>query len=480
MTFRVSGLGVWRPHSGLALERVDLTAEPGQVWLIAGRNGAGASTLLAALAGLTGPGERRSGTVRWGRSDLTFAHPDELAAVIGLVGEAEPTAGLPVAHLIGRSGRRAERPDGPPQVLERLGLRDLLHARMGDLTGSERIRARLAAMIVRRPGILLLDQILGALESAWRPPVCAVVREYADAGGLVLWADQDLAYAVQVADHVLELGPGGPLAADASSWRPARLPWTPMQKVASALGAEGPASRTVDGLRPLLADPLSTFDRAASGVTARGSLVPIEVGDGRQLQVDDTAPPVFLCDSVRSADALRERLWRANAVPVFPVEPHLPLRRIAREVDRLWRLTPETTLQAVTRAVPAARPASWLAWHSRGEQARLRTAFARATPSLRLLYEPFAYLDGAGADELVGQVRRDWLGGCPALVVTTDVDAAARFPRVIVWNDDQVADGRPEAVLDHFPATPLVAQLVTPHRIVDVDDLLVHFEGCRV
>lgn len=477
MSLHVEGLGVWRPRSGTAFEDLTLTVEPGEAVLLAGRNGAGASAALARIAGLCSPGERRVGTVQCGTADLTGAHPDEVARIVALVGATDLPDDRTAGELVASASRRS---GGAPMsimdLVAHLGLAKLAAVPVNRLTGSERMRIALCAALARGPRVLLLDQVLGPLESRWKQRLGVLVRRFCEAGGAVLWVDQDLTNALPAVDRVVELGvarPDAPAGASAWRWRSPHLPWTPLQQVASLVDADLPGDQTVAGLRRF-APALAVAAREASPrPVSRGALVPVAVGDDQELMIDDTVPPVFLCDSARSARTCHTTLVRANGAASPTLAAQKPVQRTTTRFDRHNRLAKGTTLATLSAALPALRPASWPEWHSAGERTLLANTLALAAPSaITVLHEPFRYLDAVQVDALVRRIAESWLAGSPVLVVTTDVEAVARFGRVIVWIDQGIAaDGRASAILGHLPALPLLAQTCAPHPIVDTADL---------
>ncbi len=181
-----------------ALAGVDLGVERGEVVLVRGANGAGKSTLLHLCAGLmrlsVGQGEVLG-------CDLG----DDRAAVrrrVGLLGHETALYGELTAAENLRLWARAARV-GEADVagaLERFGLSPRLRDVPAErLSAGQRRRVALAAMVVRRPELWLLDEPHAGLDSEGRDIVDAVVSAAAAAGA-----------AVVLASH--ETGPAGGLA----------------------------------------------------------------------------------------------------------------------------------------------------------------------------------------------------------------------------------------------------------------------------
>lgn len=465
MRLEVEGLGTWRPRSGVAVEGLDLVVDDGEIVLLAGPNGAGASTVLAGIAGRAAAGERRVGTVRLGHADLTHPPADETARLVALVGAGGTVLSATVSELLGSSRRRAGAGPDADDLVDQLDLDGLGNRSVATLSPDLGVRVGLAAALVSRPHVLLLDHLVGKVEPASRARLCALVRAFADRGGLVLWADQGLAHVLTVADRVVELGDVRGASHPAWTWRPTTVPWTPLQQLATALGADQPGDQTVAGLQRSLPGPDAATAPAAPAPSPRGGMVPVLLGAGRELLVDDTVPPVVVADDARTAATCRDVLVAVNDVASPRIDPRASVRRVATVADRRWSRPRGSVLGSFISAVPAVRAGSPWGAHSDGEQRVLHNTLELEGPGTRVLHEPFVGLDGARIAELVDRVAARWRSGRATFVVTTDVEAVGWFDRVLIWSGDGlVADGRPSAVMDRLVVQPLLAQVLDPAR----------------
>ena len=155
--------------SGRALS---LTLEPGQVWGVLGPNGAGKTTLLHTLAGLNAP---RAGSIALDDAPLTQLRRRKIAQRLGLVFQ-ERLDGFPATvletALIGRhpymSAWQREGADDLARAeaaLERLDVAHLKERLVNTLSGGERQRVAIARALVNNPGLVMLDEPTGNLDS---------------------------------------------------------------------------------------------------------------------------------------------------------------------------------------------------------------------------------------------------------------------------------------------------------------------------
>jgi ABC-2 type transport system ATP-binding protein len=148
-----------------AVDDVDLTVEPGDVYGYLGPNGAGKTTTLRILLGLIHPD---AGTVRLFERDPVH---HGAAALDGVAGFVEEPAFYP--YLSGRKNLEllATLDGGAPrsridEVLETVGLRDRADDRLGGYSQGMRQRLGLAAALLRNPRLLILDEPANGLDPA--------------------------------------------------------------------------------------------------------------------------------------------------------------------------------------------------------------------------------------------------------------------------------------------------------------------------
>jgi len=192
--------------------RLDVRLEAGrEIVSLFGPSGAGKTTLLRVIAGLDRP-ER--GSVRFGGGDASAPGTarDAAPGKVGLVYQ-EPAlfphmsvAGN-VAFALGPG-----RGDDDPAVTEVLAMTRLegLEARRPDeLSGGQRQRVALARALVRRPGVLLLDEPFSSLDFNMRERLHADVRRIQRARGLcVLYVTHDLRDACSLGDRLAVIADG--------------------------------------------------------------------------------------------------------------------------------------------------------------------------------------------------------------------------------------------------------------------------------
>ncbi|MGO4852151.1 ABC-F family ATP-binding cassette domain-containing protein [Phaeovulum sp. W22_SRMD_FR3] len=198
----------WSTPDGTPLfTDLDLTFGPERTGIV-GRNGTGKSTLLRLIAGELAPASGQvqvTGPVARMRQDA-LPHPDETIA--DLFGARSHLALLRRAEAGGASAAELAEADWALPVkieraLEQCGLSVGLQTRMTTLSGGQRSRAALAALMVAAPDVLLLDEPTNNLDRAGRRAVIDLIRGW-QKGAIIVSHDREL---LEEMDAILELTP---------------------------------------------------------------------------------------------------------------------------------------------------------------------------------------------------------------------------------------------------------------------------------
>jgi ABC-2 type transport system ATP-binding protein len=194
----------------VALDHLDLVAEPGQVVALLGPNGAGKTTFVRALATLLRPD---GGTLRVGGHDAV-GDPRAVRRIIGLAGQyaaVEPAMTgrenlQMVARLFGQGRHDARR--SASAVLDRLQLGDAADRLVRTYSGGMRRRLDLGASLVGAPRLLLLDEPTTGLDPRSRIELWDAIRALVEQGTDVLLTTQYLDEADHLAGRVVIIDHG--------------------------------------------------------------------------------------------------------------------------------------------------------------------------------------------------------------------------------------------------------------------------------
>ncbi|MDP9317908.1 MAG: ATP-binding cassette domain-containing protein [Actinomycetota bacterium] len=214
----------------VVLDGVDLIANLGEPTGLVGENGVGKSTLLRLLLGLE---DRDSGSVSL-PPEVGYVAQDLDLEPVATVGEVLRAALAPLHDAVRRLEDLAHRLDDPvaadeyavtlewatqhdawdadrraDQASHHLGLATIDKTRpVGELSGGERTRLALAALIARRPGCVILDEPTNHLDD---DAIEFLESFLLDLPGVVLVASHDRVFLDRVCSVIVDL--------DASQWR---------------------------------------------------------------------------------------------------------------------------------------------------------------------------------------------------------------------------------------------------------------------
>jgi energy-coupling factor transport system ATP-binding protein len=501
-----------------ALREVALHIEQGEFVVLAGRSGSGKSTLLHALCGLVPHyhGGEVSGALEVAGLDVARHGPADLGGIVGLVAQ-DPEAQVIGATVRGeielpleiRGVPATARARATEEVALALAIPHLLDRMTDTLSGGELQRVALAAALVGRPRLVLLDEPTSQLDPVSGDELIGLLRRLNEEWGTaVVLAEHRLERCLSAADRVLATD-GGRIAFDGAP-NPF-LEWA--VETDEALATPGARLFELAGLRPLPASvkqaretlrakvsgPPGSSVRGAgdspaepdSGSRPRAPALwrrALRRADTRQVALSASDLWVELDDGDRVRDVLRgvsvaiepgERvalmgrngagkstLLRSAAGLVEPVRGRIAApggcALLAQSpADFLVRERVDEELPGSDgRCALAGVGLGWAADRdprdlSGGERQRLALAIVmggRAThdaPALVCLDEPTRGMDRARKDELRGRLGELADRGVAVLVATHDVEFAASFAArvVLLGAGDVIGDGPASEVL---------------------------------
>jgi iron complex transport system ATP-binding protein len=201
------------------LNDLSLEIPPGAITAILGPNGAGKTTLLHVMLGLLPP---RAGQVLLDGQAQTGLSRREMSRLIGLVPQAEriPFDFSVLEYvLLGRSPYLGmlEMPRDEDyaialEALRTLGLADLQHRPVTELSGGERQMVMLARTLAQQPRILLLDEPTSHLDLSNKGRLLRVLRQLAEQGTTIVFTTHDPEAAIAIARYLILMRAGRTLA----------------------------------------------------------------------------------------------------------------------------------------------------------------------------------------------------------------------------------------------------------------------------
>ncbi len=201
-----------------ALDGISLRLEAGELAVLAGRSASGKTTLLRAACGLVPHfhGGEIVGAVHVAGIDAIAAGPGELAAAVGYVAQ-DPETQVVSTTVAAELGLPLEMRGEPPAARARaveevalaLAMPHLLERTVDTLSGGELQRVALAAALVTRPRLVLLDEPTSQLDPVAGDELIWLLRRLNEEWGVaILLAEHRLERCLAAADRVIAMDAG--------------------------------------------------------------------------------------------------------------------------------------------------------------------------------------------------------------------------------------------------------------------------------
>lgn len=200
------------------LRDVSLTATPGKVTVLLGRNGVGKTTLLKSLMGLV---PIKSGSISFDGKPIDKATPyDRARAGIGFVPQGREIFGRLTVDENLRMGLayKSGSTPVPPHLYELFPvLKQMLKRRGGDLSGGQQQQLAIARALAPGPRLLILDEPTEGIQPSIIKDIGRVIRMLADQGlngqkVAILLCEQYYDFAQELADEYLVMERGEVIA----------------------------------------------------------------------------------------------------------------------------------------------------------------------------------------------------------------------------------------------------------------------------
>ena len=521
------------PDGTKALLDICLEIEKGQCLVVMGNSGSGKSTLLRTVNGIVphSTGGRLSGSVWVGPYMTSATKPRYMAELVGFVHQ-DPEAHFVVDEVESDIAFAARNIGLPPreiayrvtEIAERLGIDSLLHRNPATLSGGEKQRCAIAAALVCRPAVLVLDEPTAQLDPEGADAVFDVLENIrSHFGTTVILAEHRLERASRLANQAVHMEKGRierrglpkeviPFyegAPEVTSlgvllgWDPPPITIEEAVRLASRSlrprfmqssnskqrppqafsTRSGPLlAQSASELAAKLSSPGEVYLKARGVSVAFGTIqalrdVDFEVAEGEIVAVlgkngsGKTTLLRVLAGLITPGTGHVERLCRAAYVPQDPgtlLHAETVSEEVLATLDLLGKKgtaqkrTAEVWMEVMGLAELACRHPRSL---SGGERQRLAiAAVAVGGAEVLLLDEPTRGIDASSRKVLMDFIPSHARRGGAVVIATHDTDLAASVAtRVLILNDGYiVADGPPRRVLIGTPFEPQISKVLPP------------------
>jgi ABC-2 type transport system ATP-binding protein len=193
-----------------AVDRLSLTAVPGQIFGFLGPNGAGKTTTIRIIAGLSLP---TTGSVRVNGIDVVL-DPVHAKSALGYVPDRpylyEKLTGRELLQFVAGLYRKDWSVCEPNALamLQMFGLGDWIDARIENLSHGMKQKLVIVSALVHDPSVLVIDEPMVGLDALAQRQVKLLLRRLANEGKTLLLTTHTLSVAEAVCDRIAIINRG--------------------------------------------------------------------------------------------------------------------------------------------------------------------------------------------------------------------------------------------------------------------------------
>ena len=166
------------------LREINLSMDKGRIYGLQGKNGCGKSMLMRVICGLVLPTEGK--VIIDGEElgkDISF--PRSIGVLIEKPGFLDSYSGYQNLKMLASIQGRVEE-EGILKTIQRVGLEDVMHKKYRKYSLGMKQKLGIAAAILERPDIVILDEPANALDEKSEEKLWKIVREEKERGALVI------------------------------------------------------------------------------------------------------------------------------------------------------------------------------------------------------------------------------------------------------------------------------------------------------
>jgi ABC-2 type transport system ATP-binding protein len=195
----------------VAVNDVSLSIHEGEIFGIIGPNGAGKTTTVECISGLRAPD---SGSI----SVYGLSPRKDRDAMREFVGVQLQESALPPRLRVGEAVRLFasfySNPVDPDQLLESLGMKQIVNSPFKNLSGGQKQRLSIALALVGNPRLAILDELTTGLDPEARRETWSLIERMRDRGVTVILVTHFMDEAEKLCDRLALINHGTVIALD--------------------------------------------------------------------------------------------------------------------------------------------------------------------------------------------------------------------------------------------------------------------------
>jgi ABC-2 type transport system ATP-binding protein len=185
-----------------ALNNINLSIKPAEIFALLGPNGAGKTTLISAICGIV---DASSGQITVNGKDIItdYRHTRKLIGLVPqeLTTDAFETVWTTVSFSRGLFGKKPD-PAFIEKTLKSLSLWNKKDNRLIELSGGMKRRVMIAKALSHEPAILFLDEPTAGVDVELRKDMWQLVRQLRDDGVTIILTTHYIEEAEEIADRI--------------------------------------------------------------------------------------------------------------------------------------------------------------------------------------------------------------------------------------------------------------------------------------